>query len=663
MPIFQAGDVILNGEFRLEALIGAGAFAEVYRATHIALKASRAIKVLRHDAPGVGSTEFAEYAQRFQLEAQLGAQVDSPHVIRVYDFRRDGEMLLLIMEYASGGSLADRIVRARKSGVFIPIDEVIKLALEMTEGLSAIHALDVVHRDLKPSNILFDAQGRAKVGDLGLAQVPGGPSMRSRLSQSAPHPGTPAYMSPEQENTYGHLAPASDIYALGAVLFEVLTGRVVKNLRPGTPVNTLRAEVLPWLNDLLARMLADNPRERPWDGAETLEVLRAGEAEARRQQEERQREVEKAQREAEDKARLKAEERASLAQVEAKTRGQQEEREREAEEKAKREAQDRAKRDLEERKRQEAGRKPKEEADRRARAGLEATRVTEEKMRLAEVERARQAEPPSTTEQETTTKSKTLPWLFIVGAIVIMAIVAVLASSGSNKPPTVIEPPTQAPATVIPMVEAPTKAPEGPVVSTPTIAPTDTSVPPTNTAVPPTQTRVAPTKTEIPPTKTVTVQKKTAIPTQSAAPIVNLVPKLSNFRVISESPNRLTFAIDYDARSFPSNAQFFGSPEFMLDDGRYLSIFNSNDFRDENCIPDPSNGGCSNNLAVGNKGTLTMISGYYGSSSIKTIQIRIQWYCYDGLCQNYLDSFKAADSSARNYITGITVQYVKTWQP
>lgn len=278
MPIFQAGDVILNGEFRLEALIGAGAFAEVYRATHIALKAPRAIKVLRHDAPGVGSTEYADYAQRFQLEAQLGAQLDSPHVIRVYDFRRDGEMLLLIMEYASGGSLTDRIERARKSGSLIAINEVIKLALEITEGLSAIHALDVVHRDLKPSNILFDAQNRAKVGDLGLAQVPGGPSMRSRLSQSVPHPGTPAYMSPEQENSNSHLAPASDIYALGAVLFETLTGRVVKNVRPGTAVNTLRPEVSPWLNDLLARTLADNPRERPWDGAEISGLLQAQQA-------------------------------------------------------------------------------------------------------------------------------------------------------------------------------------------------------------------------------------------------------------------------------------------------------------------------------------------------------------------------------------------------
>ena len=160
------------------------------------------MKILRHDAPGVGSTEFADYAQRFQLEAQLGAKLNNqPHIIQVHDFERDGEMLILVMEYASGGSLADRIDQARQSGQPIPIDDVISIALEVADGLAAIHALDVVHRDLKPSNILFDAQGRAKIADLGLAQIPGGPSMRSRLSQSVPHPGTPAYMSPEQTHT------------------------------------------------------------------------------------------------------------------------------------------------------------------------------------------------------------------------------------------------------------------------------------------------------------------------------------------------------------------------------------------------------------------------------------------------------------------------------
>ena len=123
----QPNDLILNGKYRIDALIGEGAFAQVYRATHLQLQASRALKILRHDAPGVGSTEFADYAQRFQLEAQLGAKLNNqPHIIQVHDFGRDGEMLILVMEYASGGSLADRIDQARQTGQPIPIDDVIQ---------------------------------------------------------------------------------------------------------------------------------------------------------------------------------------------------------------------------------------------------------------------------------------------------------------------------------------------------------------------------------------------------------------------------------------------------------------------------------------------------------------------------------------------------------
>jgi len=82
----QPGQTILNGKYRIEALIGRGAFVEVYQATHLELGAPRAIKVLRRDAPGLGSDDFADYRRRFRLEAQLGAQLDHPNVVRVYDF-------------------------------------------------------------------------------------------------------------------------------------------------------------------------------------------------------------------------------------------------------------------------------------------------------------------------------------------------------------------------------------------------------------------------------------------------------------------------------------------------------------------------------------------------------------------------------------------------
>ena len=101
---YNQGDILLN-KYRIEALIGQGAFAQVYHATHLALNAPRALKILRRDAPGVGSSEFTDFHARFQLEAQLGAKLDHPNIIRVYDFEQDGETLILTMEYAEGGSL------------------------------------------------------------------------------------------------------------------------------------------------------------------------------------------------------------------------------------------------------------------------------------------------------------------------------------------------------------------------------------------------------------------------------------------------------------------------------------------------------------------------------------------------------------------------------
>ena len=169
------------------------------------------------------------------------------------------------------------MAQARAVGGFIPIDEAVRITREAAEGLAALHALDVVHRDVKPTNLLFDEKGRVKVSDLGLAQISHGPSQRSLGGSLArPHPGTPAYKSPEQQATTDYLPPASDIYSLGVVLFEMLTGRAYKNLKPGTQLSKLHNDAPAWLDELLARMLADVPRARPWDGGELMSELEAG---------------------------------------------------------------------------------------------------------------------------------------------------------------------------------------------------------------------------------------------------------------------------------------------------------------------------------------------------------------------------------------------------
>ena len=269
------GDIILNGKYRVERLLGKGAFAQVYLAHHLELDVGRAVKVLSRDAPGVGSTQFGNYHARFQLEAQLGARLDHPHVVKVHDFEAEEDALYLVMEYAPGGSLAGLL---KKEGP-LSLEGFLRVALGAAAGLGAIHEqLEIVHRDVKPSNILLGAQSRAKIGDLGLAQVEGGMSRRSMLgSEAAPHPGTPLYMSPEQEREHGYLQYPSDVYSLGCVMFEMLTGKAYKKQRQGTRVRRLREDVPEWLDDLVARCTLKERDERPWDGNEVAELLREGE--------------------------------------------------------------------------------------------------------------------------------------------------------------------------------------------------------------------------------------------------------------------------------------------------------------------------------------------------------------------------------------------------
>ncbi len=264
---------LLFNKYRLEALIGRGAFGEVYRATHIGLNAPRALKVLRKDMPGIGSRDFQECRQRFQLEAALGARLDHPNIVRALDWEQAGDTLILVLEYCPGGTLAERIERQRQDNQPMPLSDVLQIGLQVAQGLAALHALQVVHRDLKPANILFDQQGTAKVADLGLAQVPGDLSMRSQLSRPAAHPGTPGYMSPEQQNQADLLRPASDIYAFGLVLFEMLAGQRYSTDLGDVPLRRLRPDAPAWLEALLKRILSSNPTLRPSNGAEMVELL------------------------------------------------------------------------------------------------------------------------------------------------------------------------------------------------------------------------------------------------------------------------------------------------------------------------------------------------------------------------------------------------------
>lgn len=258
---YQAGDILLN-KYRVESLVGRGAFGEVYHVVHQTLGVSRAVKVLRRDAPGVGSQGFQIARERFTFEAQLGARLNHPNVIQVHEFEEDEGELFLILEYAPGSSLEDRL----KVKGQLTVEEVVQMGLDLCKGLHTIYnETKAVHRDLKPSNILFGEDGTAKIADLGLAQVPDDSSRRSLLgSLAGAHPGTPLYMSPEQASTRDILQPSSDIFSLGCLLFEALTGIAYKN-DFGTHVSDHQPEVPPWLDEIISRGLAEQPGRVPGD--------------------------------------------------------------------------------------------------------------------------------------------------------------------------------------------------------------------------------------------------------------------------------------------------------------------------------------------------------------------------------------------------------------
>lgn len=263
----KPGATYHDERFRVDRFLGAGAFAEVYAVTDVALKQPRALKIVWRDAVADGQA-WAELLERFETEHELAAAVHAhergANVIQVFEWRETPEALFAVLELCDG-SLAERIQAVRSQGA-IPIDEAVRWVREAALGLKAIHEVGAIHRDVKPANILVDGRGRAIVADLGLAQRvmhSRGRSMRGSLGDW--HPGTPGYMSPEHAGADA-LLPTADVYGLGCVAFELLTGRMwhleravledLRGLRGDVP-RELDAMVLRMLRDVPGRMRSD----------------------------------------------------------------------------------------------------------------------------------------------------------------------------------------------------------------------------------------------------------------------------------------------------------------------------------------------------------------------------------------------------------------------
>ena len=262
----------LAERYRLDEVIGRGGMSTVYRGTDLSLDRVVAVKVALD--PLVEQSPI--YLARFTREAQSTAALSHPGVVTVYDAGADGPTRFIVMELVPGRSLADVL---RDEGPLDPA-RAARIAAQVADALSAAHAAGIVHRDIKPGNIMVTPDGQAKVLDFGIARALDSHS----LTQTATVLGTSAYMSPEQ--ALGQPADArSDIYSLGCVLYEMLTGEppfmadlsaavLHQHVRVAPkPALERNPAIPPALDELVMQMLAKSPDDRPQTAAEVRDRL------------------------------------------------------------------------------------------------------------------------------------------------------------------------------------------------------------------------------------------------------------------------------------------------------------------------------------------------------------------------------------------------------
>ncbi len=262
----------IGDNYKVEKTLGAGGFAVVYLVRDLNLKRRLAVKVLSPDL--ITSKTVLE---RFRREAETVAQLSHPHIVPLHFIGQKDELLYLAMECIDGGSLVDRIEREGK----LAPEEVIRIVSEVASALAYAHKRGVIHRDIKPHNVLLEAEtGRSLVTDFGIARTAEG----SSLTASGMMVGTPAYLSPEQVTG----APSdhrADIYALGVMAYEMLTGQppftgptptaiLMKRLSEApAALAKVRPDAPQVLRDTIDGMLAQDPEERFQSAAEIVRAL------------------------------------------------------------------------------------------------------------------------------------------------------------------------------------------------------------------------------------------------------------------------------------------------------------------------------------------------------------------------------------------------------
>ncbi|MGB5052285.1 MAG: serine/threonine-protein kinase, partial [Caldilineaceae bacterium] len=203
------------GEYTAVRLLGQGGMAEVYEGLDPDLDRPVAIKLI---LPRLAVD--AQFEERFRREARLVASLRHPHIVQVYDYLVDEDGPVMVMEYLPGGSLKERLDDLRGRGQRLPLSEAARITDALASALDYAHRQAAVHRDVKPANVLFDKEGAPVLADFGIARIL---DDDSGLTQPGTIIGTPAYLSPEQ--AAGEVVgPASDLYSLGVMLYEMVTG-------------------------------------------------------------------------------------------------------------------------------------------------------------------------------------------------------------------------------------------------------------------------------------------------------------------------------------------------------------------------------------------------------------------------------------------------------
>src|SRR6266540_984322 len=260
MDNIQPGQML--GPYRIINQIGRGGMANVYKAYQPSVDRYVAIKVLPTQL-----AESKEFATRFHQEARIIAMLEHPHILPVFDYGESDGVAYFVMRYLEAGTLRDKMEAKRP----LPLNEIDRIFTQLAEALSYAHAHGVVHRDLKPANALIDSYGNIFLTDFGIAKLL--ESASPRLTQTDAIMGTPAYISPEQAQGQP-VDQRSDIYSLGIILYEMVTGSVpfvadtplavlFKHITDPLPLpSKVKPDIPESIEKVILKALAKNPQDR-----------------------------------------------------------------------------------------------------------------------------------------------------------------------------------------------------------------------------------------------------------------------------------------------------------------------------------------------------------------------------------------------------------------